>query len=192
MKKVSIYIVYLALILSASSAMADDLAKFQDDSRKIVKDMVAQLGGALQKEMTASGPAAAVKVCKDLAPSITSDISRKTGQRVTRVSLKARNPLLASPDAWEQKVLSNFSTRMEKEDPAAIEYAEIVTEPQGKFMRYMKAIPTQELCLKCHGASDAIPSQVKVQLSSEYPHDKAVGYGAKQLRGAFSIKKPIE
>jgi len=181
----------LAFVLSANPAMADDLAKFQEDSRKVVKEMMSQLGSALQKEMAANGPAAAIKVCKDLAPAITSDLSRKTGQRVTRVSLKTRNPLLGSPDAWEQKVLADFAGRLEKEDPANIEFAEIVTEPQGKFMRYMKAIPTQDVCLKCHGSLETIVPQVKEQLKAEYPHDKATGYTINQIRGAFSIKKAL-
>jgi len=181
----------LMLILNLNTAQADDLAKFQDDSRKVVKEMTSQLGGALQKEMAASGAASAVKVCKDLAPAITSDLSRKTGQRVTRVSLKVRNPLLAAPDAWEQKILAEFATRMEKENPATIDYAEIVTEPQGKFMRYMKAIPVQDVCLKCHGSSEMMDPKVKEQLSAEYPADKATGYATNQLRGAFSIKKPL-
>ncbi len=183
--------VTLVIGLCASSAMADDLAKFQEDSRTVVKEMAARLGGALQKEMGANGPAAAIKVCKDLAPAITSELSRKTGQRVTRVSLKTRNPLLGSPDAWEQKVLADFAVRMEKENPATIEYAEIVTEPQGKFMRYMKAIPIQDVCLKCHGTPETIAPQVKAQLTNEYPHDKAIGYSINQLRGAFSIKKAL-
>jgi len=183
--------VTLALVLSASPAMADDLAKFQEDSRKVVKEMVSQLGGALQKEMTANGPAAAIKVCKDLAPAITSDLSRKTGQRVTRVSLKTRNPLLGSPDAWEQKVLADFASRLEKENAANVEFAEIVIEPQGKFMRYMKAIVMQDVCLKCHGPLESIPSQVKEQLTVEYPNDKATGYTINQIRGAFSIKKAL-
>jgi hypothetical protein len=181
----------LVFALGASTALADDLAKFQEDSRKVVKEMASQLGGALQKEMTVNGPAAAIKVCKDLAPAITSDLSRKTGQRVTRVSLKARNPLLGSPDAWEQKVLADFAVRMEKENPANIEFAEIVTEPQGKFMRYMKAIVMQDVCLKCHGPLESIPSQVKEQLTVEYPNDKATGYTINQIRGAFSIKKAL-
>jgi len=184
-------VVTLATGLCASPAMADDLVKFQDDSRKVVKDMVSQLGGALQKEMAANGPAAATKVCKDLAPAITSDLSRKSGQRVTRVSLKTRNPLLGSPDAWEQKVLADFAGRLEKENPANIEFAEIVTEPQGKFMRYMKAIPMQDVCLKCHGSLDTMAPQVKEQLNTEYPYDKATGYTISQIRGAFSIKKAL-
>jgi uncharacterized protein DUF3365 len=178
-------------VLGATPALADDLTKFQEDSRNIVKEMASTLGSALQKEMTANGPAAAIKVCKDLAPAITSDLSRKTGQRVTRVSLKTRNPLLGSPDAWEQKVLADFALRSEKENPANIEFAEIVTEPQGKFMRYMKAIPTQEVCLKCHGPLETIAPQVKEQLNTAYPNDKATGYAINQLRGAFSIKKAL-
>jgi hypothetical protein len=184
--------VTLVVGLCASPAIADDLAKFQDDSRMVVKDMVAKLGGALQKEMAANGPAATIKVCKELAPAITSELSRKTGQRVTRVSLKTRNPLLGSPDAWEQKVLADFAVRLEKkEDPATIEYAEIVTEPQGKFMRYMKAIPTPDVCLKCHGAPEMTAPQVREQLATEYPFDRATGYSSNQLRGAFSIKKAL-
>ncbi len=181
----------LAFILGASTAMADDLVKFQEDSRKVVEEMAAQLGSALQKEMAAHGPSAAIKVCKDLAPAITSDLSRRTGQRVTRVSLKTRNPLLGSPDAWEQKVLADFAGRLEKQDPATMEFSEIVTEPQGKFMRYMKAIPMQDVCLKCHGSSETIAPQVKEQLNAEYPHDKATGYTINQIRGAFSIKKAL-
>jgi hypothetical protein len=181
----------LAFVLSASPAMADDLAKFKEDSRNIVKELVSRLGSELQKEKTANGPAAAISVCKDLAPAITSDLSRKTGQRVTRVSLKTRNPLLGSPDSWEQKVLADFANRLDKENPSNMEFAEIVTEPQGKFMRYMKAIPMQEVCLKCHGSSGTIAPQVKERLNAEYPHDKATGYALNEMRGAFSIKKPL-
>ncbi len=180
-----------ALCAFQASAADDDLAKFKEESRNTVKELMTQLGSAMQKEMMANGPGAAIKVCKDLAPSITSDISRKTGQRVTRVSLKVRNPLLASPDAWEQKVLADFALRAQKENPATLEYAEITTEPQGKFLRYMKAIPMQDVCLKCHGTPETVAPQVKEQLAAEYPHDKATGYTAGQIRGAFSIKKAL-
>ena len=181
----------LVIGLCARPAVADDLAKFKEDSRAAVKELAARLGGAMQKEMATGGPTAAIKVCKDLAPAITSDISLKTGMRVTRVSLKTRDPLLGSPDAWEQKVLIDFDVRAKKEDPANLEYAEVVTEPQGKFLRYMKAIPVQPVCLTCHGALETLAPQVKERLSAEYPHDKATGYSAGQLRGAFSIKKTL-
>lgn len=191
MKK-SLFPLSLALALSTGAAFADDdLAKFQEDSRKIVKELASQLGGALQKEMQANGPAAAIKVCKELAPSAASEASRKSGQHIARVSLKVRNPALGSPDAWEQKVLMDFDKRLEKENPAGIEFAEVVSEPQGKYLRYMKAIPVQDACVKCHGAADGIAQPVKDALKAEYPHDKATGYAPSEIRGAFSIKKAL-
>lgn len=191
MKK-TLFPLTLALAMSANLALAnDDLTKFQEDSRKIAKDLMTQLGGALQKEMQANGPAAAIKVCKDMAPAAVSEVSRKTGQRVTRVSLKVRNPQTGMPDAWEQKVLLDFEQRREKENPAGMEFAEVVTEPQGKYLRFMKAIPVQDACVKCHGTVDTLVQPVKDALAAEYPHDKATGYAPSEIRGAFSIKKPL-
>ncbi len=65
--------------------------------------------------MEANGPGSAIKVCRDIAPAIASEASRKNGWHVSRVSLKVRNPLLGTPDAWEQKVLADFDRRLEKE-----------------------------------------------------------------------------
>ncbi|MDD5330562.1 MAG: DUF3365 domain-containing protein [Sulfuricella sp.] len=182
-----------SLLLAAASlpAMADDMAKYQDESRKVAKEFMMQLGGELQKEMKAGGPVAAIKVCRNVAPAIASEASRKNGWKVARVSLKTRNPLLGMPDAWEQKVLADFDQRAGKENPAAMEFAEVVTEPQGKFYRYMKAIPVQEVCLACHGAQDAMSKEVKEALAADYPHDKATGYTLGQIRGAFTIKRPL-
>lgn len=181
----------LAFNINPATAGDDDLAKFQEDSRKIVKELMTQLGGKMQSELKANGPAATIKVCKDLAPAVASEMSRKTGQRIVRVSQKVRNPLLGTPDAWEQKVLADFEKRLEKEKPGMLEYTEVVSEPQGKTLRFMKAIPVQGVCLDCHGGADAIDATVKEMLKTEYPHDKATGYSLDQIRGAVSIKKAL-
>jgi hypothetical protein len=180
----------LAFAWVAPIFAADDLAKYQEESRQVAKTFVQQLGGELKKEMQAGGPASAIKVCKNVAPAIASDLSRKNGWHVSRVSLKPRNPLLGFADAWEQKVLTDFDARKAHgESPDSMEYAEIVTEPQGKYFRYMKAIPVQEVCLACHGAN--ISDNVKGALASDYPHDKATGYSVGQIRGAITIKRPL-
>ncbi|HSD70126.1 MAG TPA: DUF3365 domain-containing protein, partial [Woeseiaceae bacterium] len=54
--------------------------------------------------------------------------------------------------------------------------------------RYMKAIPTGGLCLACHGS--AIPDDVRGLLDDHYPHDRALGYEAGDMRGAFSVVWP--
>ena len=181
-------------LLAATPAWSDDaaLAAFRDEARTASADFGKRLGGELKKAMGAGGPEAAIGVCKDVAPAISSDLSRQKGWKVSRVSLKARDPLLGLPDAWEQKVLMDFDKRVAGgEKPETLEFAEEVSEPQGKSLRYMKAIPTQELCLTCHGPADALPEGLRKKLSAEYPHDKATGYAVGQVRGAFTFKKPL-
>ena len=191
MKKLLLVSTSMLLAASALPALADDMAQYQEESRKIIKEFASQLGGEMQKEMQANGPVAAIKVCRNVAPAIASEVSRKNGWNVGRKSLKTRNAALGMPDAWEQKVLADFEKRMEKENPANMEFAEVVTEAQGKFYRYMKAIPVQDICLKCHGSDDTIAPNVKDALKAEYPHDKATGYTLGQIRGGFSIKRPL-
>jgi hypothetical protein len=186
------YLVAAAFSTSiALPAMADDMAKYQDEARKVAKEFVTQLGGELKKEMEANGPGAAIKVCRNAAPAIASDLSRKNGWQIGRVSQKVRNPLLGTPDAWEQKVLADFDQRLEKENPANMDFAEIVSEPQGKYFRYMKAIPIQDTCLKCHGTDEVRVQPAKDALAADYPHDKATGYTLGQIRGAVTIKRPL-
>ena len=186
---------WVTVLFSSSIAFpvqaSDDMSRYQEDARKVVKEFSARLGTELKKDMEANGPASAINVCRVIAPAIASEASRKNGWRVSRVSLKVRNPLLGTPDAWEQKVLADFEKRMEKESPANMEFAEIVSEPQGKYFRYMKAIPLQEACLKCHGTDDARTQSAKEALAMEFPHDKATGYTLGQIRGAFTIKRPL-
>ncbi|MGH8769130.1 MAG: Tll0287-like domain-containing protein [Burkholderiales bacterium] len=171
-------------------AMADDLTIA---ARATASDLIQRLGAVLKKEMAAGGPDNAIAVCRDIAPELVGELSRKTGGRVSRVSLKTRNPLLGQPDAWEQEVLAEFDRQAAHgAKPETLERSEVVSEPQGRFFRYMKAIPVQPLCLTCHGTTDSIPDPVKARLAADYPHDRATGYALGQIRGAATIKRSME
>jgi hypothetical protein len=127
-----------------------------------------------------------------VAPEIAGKLSRQMGARVARVSLKTRNPLLGTPDAWEQRVLADFDRRATAgEKPEALEVSEVVAEPAGRYFRYMKAIPVQPLCLTCHGAPEAVAVEVRDRIATEYPHDRALGYSAGQIRGAVTVKQRV-
>ncbi len=155
-------------------------------------EFLKRLGGTLKSEMKNNGPESAITVCRDIAPEIASDISLKNGWQVSRVSSKARNSMMAIPDSWEQTVLRDFEKRAANgEKLKTMFHAEVVEEPAGKSLRYMKAIGTAPLCLSCHGSSEQIPANVQAKLDAFYPHDKATGYKAGELRGAVSIKQPI-
>jgi hypothetical protein len=192
-RKMRIEVAMLAVFALVSvAARAGENDALQASSREAATQLTQQLGAQLRKELAAGGAEAAIGVCKSLAPEIAGSLSRQRGIRVARVSLRVRNPLLGTPDTWEQRGLAEFDRRVAAGQKAEmLEISEIVSEPDGRYWRYLKAIPVQGACLVCHGAADAIPVPVKATLRQDYPHDRATGYAVGQVRGAVTIKQRI-
>jgi len=179
----------MILALAANLVGAQDLEKLTTEARTQSARLIQELGTRLKQELAAGGPVPALDVCKDAAPEIASRLSRESGARIARVSLKPRNPLLGTPDAWEQSVLLAFEQRAASgETLQTMDRAEIVVEPQGRYFRYMKAIALQPMCVTCHGSNAAIPASVKALLHAQYPHDRATGYEPGQVRGAVTFR----
>jgi hypothetical protein len=193
MKRNAVFLLLLAAAGVWQCGMAaEEVAERQAAAKEAAGDFVKQLGGALKDEMAKGGPAAAVKVCTQLAPEIAGKLSREHGWRVTRVSDKVRNPLLGMPDAWEQKVLADFRARAATGEAFdQMTYAEVVEEPQGNYFRFMKAIGIQPVCLACHGQKEQVAAEILATLEENYPKDQATGYSPGDLRGAVSIKQPL-
>lgn len=179
--------------MSAAWAQAPDaLRRWMDDGRKVADELVTQLRGDLQRELELSGPLRGIIVCKFGAPELASTLSRKTGWRVSRVSLQTRNPSLGLPDTWEHRVLTEFDQRVARGEKAeALEFGEVVKEPGGSYFRYMKALPVTPTCLGCHGPPESLSREVKERLALDYPHDRGTGYSLGQVRGAVTIKRPL-
>ncbi len=158
------------------------------EARKVATTLPPRLLAALQEEISKSGPEGAILVCKDMAPKMAGEISRQTGWKIKRVSLKARNDARAIPDAWEKAALEDFDKRAAAgEPPAQLEKGEKVDNEY----RYVKALPVQPLCLSCHGPVDQFTPAVKSALAQHYPNDLATGYSVGQIRGAISVRKPL-
>lgn len=152
----------------------------------IVKQFGGTLKPELKKALEAGGPSNAIEVCSEKAPAIARDLTDNSGWAVKRVSLKARNKESATPDAWEQKVLEKFDERRAGGESAEkMAFAEVV---DGKF-RFMKAQGVEKVCLNCH-AADVLP-ETEAALNKYYPDDTARGYTLGQIRGAFSLSKPL-
>lgn len=163
-----------------------------EEARTTVKRFMGELGGALKAAMKEGGPASAIDVCADKAPRIAARLSRETGWQVTRISDRVRNPLLGTADAWEQRTLASFRERHGGgESYKGMSRGEVVEEPDGTYYRYMQAIPVQEVCMNCHGPKEGLAPAVRDALAERYPHDRATGYQVGELRGAFSIKRPL-
>lgn len=180
------------LTYAVSSDVDAEVQARVEAARAATGDFVKQLGGTMKREMKAGGPTAAMKVCRDVAPGIANDMSINKGWKVTRVGTRVRNPMLGLPDAWEQRVLQDFEKRAAQgEKLETMSHFEVVEEPAGKSLRFMKAIGAAPQCMVCHGSAEQIQEPVRAQLKNLYPYDRAVGYKPGDLRGAVSIKQPM-
>lgn len=184
----------VALLMGCASEPKETAAPPVDpnvaQARGITKNFADSLRAELTAGLQAGGPTNAIAVCKDKAPAIAKAEQQKAGwQKVGRTSHKLRNPS-NKPDDWELAVLKKFDERRAAgEDPAKIEYSEVVAAGGKKTFRYMKAIPTQEVCLACHGEN--IDKATAAKLAKLYPKDKARGFKVGDLRGAFTMSKDL-
>lgn len=184
----------LLTIAAGLSAFAPAWAQ-QDDmlvqARNVAAEIPPKLLAVLQEEMAKGGPEGAMAVCRDKAPQMAQAASEKTGWHIRRVSVQNRNPR-AVPDAWEQAALQEFDRRKTAgEAPATLEKGELVTEGNVRTYRYIKALPTQPLCVSCHGNPDNFSATFKAKLHELYPHDKATGYAPGDIRGAITLKRAL-
>ena len=182
-------VIALGLTLSAATGFAADYSDEIEASRETAKEFMQTLKKELQTSMQEGGPVNAISVCNLIAPGIANTYSARNGWEVGRTSLRLRNPNNA-PDAWERSVLEAFEERkLRGEDPAQMEFYEVVGVNGDKQLRYMKAIPVSGPCLVCHG--ETLDSIVKTRLETLYPDDQALGYREGDIRGAFTITQPL-
>ena len=91
---------------------------------------------------------------------------------------------------WESKVLKDFEKRKAAgESIKTMDYAETVEMDGKKTFRYMKPIPTAEVCTKCHG--EKVDPKVETALKALYSADKARGFKEGDIRGAFTLNKTL-
>ena len=182
-----------ALLLTAvvyhTTALAAEPEAQVDASRAVAAEFMKSLKSELMQAMQAGGPVNAIGVCNLRAPAIATETGALKGWQVGRTSLKLRN-LANAPDEWERARLESFEQRKQAgEDPATLEYYEVIEQDGVPVFRYMKAIPTAEVCLSCHG--EKIEPAVAAKLAELYPMDQARGYQEGDIRGAFTFIEPL-
>jgi len=173
----------------AAEAPAADPA-LVNAARSTAQALGARLKTQLTAALEAGGPAAALSVCNTTAPAIAADLAADYGGEVGRTALRVRNAGNA-PDAYEREVLEAFAARMAAgEDPATLEHAAIVGDHGQRRFRYLKAIPMAVApCASCHGT--AIAPALADRIHALYPDDEATGFAPGELRGAFTLSKPL-
>ena len=178
----------VCLVLLSLACNADN-----DPEVAAAKTAIKEFAGALQTElkgaMKAGGPVAAIAVCNTRAMPITTQVAAEHGMQLSRVSLKNRNPRNAA-NSWQALVLADFEKkRLAGNDISQLGWTETLDVEGGKEFRFMKAIPTAEICLSCHG-SELAPEIIGV-LAELYPQDLATAYKEGDIRGAFVVTRML-
>ena len=147
--------------------------------------LMQSLGSKLKAALQAAGPEHALVVCQQLAQPSTVAVSAEfKGADIRRVSLKPRNPLNA-PDEFDKQLLTKWQTQLAGGSPAL--KRELRTRDDGRVV-YYRPIMTQQVCMNCHGDPATFSKELTERLAELYPDDKATGYAAGQLRGAFRVE----
>lgn len=158
--------------------------KSRELSMQLGKELKAELGAAIEK----GGPVAAIDVCHTRAPAIAERLSGESGARVGRTSLRVRNASNA-PDDLQRAVLEQFAGDMAAgRVDGPLEAAFEIKREGGIERHYLRAIPTEALCLTCHG--DTLAPELAAAIARDYPGDQATGFKLGELRGAFRVVWP--
>jgi len=166
----------IAFLLSSNSVYSADEKQVLKTIKKFGKELKKELKKGLKESA-----AEAIKICHMKAPEITLENSDEK-IKIGRVSLKNRNPDNI-PKEWMLSYIDDFYRSKDKTGYTVVDL--------GDKKGLIKPIVTQPLCLKCHGTD--LSKEVKKELSSKYPNDKATGYKTGDIRGFFwAIFTPTE
>lgn len=135
------------------------------------------LMGTIQKK----GTIEALAFCNIQAMPLTDSMSTKYNASIKRVSDKNRNPDNKA-NAEELTYIQHFKKQLANNK----EPQPIVLE-KGNKVQFYYPIPTNTMCLQCHGKPNEINPAVRAKTLKLYPQDLAVGYSENEVRGIWSI-----
>lgn len=180
----------LGLVAAPVQAAEDDMAALMGEGKALIESFSGTLKGELMAAIQAGGPVNAISVCNEKAPQIALDAPPDASWTIGRSSHKLRSPDNA-PDAFTAAAIEDFVAREAAGESAAdLVKAEIVEENGARMFRMVKAIPTGEPCLACHGG-DNVAAEVVAKLAELYPDDAARGFTVDQMRGVFTLSKVL-
>lgn len=178
----------LLLVFVTFGACAQNLEPYSAEAESVLQ----QLRGTMMRELKVAQemkPADAVALCRHLAPTIKNQIEEETGWEVRRVALRVRDPE-NRPNEDERGVLLAYVVRTAAGQPARLLRTKSIVEREGRrYVHVMQAIPTFDTCLVCHGPN--LDAEVERAVQKLYPEDQATGYAVGDIRGAFSLYKPL-
>jgi len=169
--------VFISTSILTMATNAADKEAANDLAMALQKD----LGTVLMTAMMEDGPMAALHVCNLEAQDITANHDGDKA-KVTRISHRNRNALNEVPEEFAEKYAELMDNYQASEGKAkAVDFIS-----EGEQHISMRAIPTAQHCLVCHGGN--IEPELKAEIDRLYPNDEAVDFNLGEMRGAFLIE----
>ncbi|WP_105172087.1 Tll0287-like domain-containing protein [Pseudoalteromonas sp. T1lg24] len=177
----AIPLIVFAGVVHANDEIAQK-AQLDMQAKKITNAFASELKTTLMAAVAKGGLSAGVEVCQERAPEIAKKYSNHSWQ-ISRTSLKTRNSQ-NTPNIDEIAILQDFAKRLASGEPAKTVFYSNLSPQSGEY-QFMKAIPTGQVCLACHGEN--ISDDLKGKIKAHYPKDTATGFKLGELRGAFKV-----
>ncbi len=149
----------------------------QEKALAAKQELFARLSGRLMEVLGQEGPAAAIAVCSEDAPRITSEVAQQHNVAIGRTSFRLRNQQ-NTPPSWASSLIQQ-----------RVEEPTFVNLPNGQAGALLP-IRLQPPCLLCHGPQENISAEIKQALAEKYPEDQATGFKLDELRGWFWVEVP--
>lgn len=189
MSKITTCITLCLLMLShqikAQNTEAD-IEALVTEGTAVINDFTASLEGELASAIQSGGAVKAMDVCHSGAPKMAAWLAEKHQAKLIRKSFESHSS--ENTPAWQATILKDFETRLAAGE--AIEqlvFTEVAEESGKQEFRMMRAIPTGEVCLTCHGSK--VSPNVFATLNMLYP---VVGYSARDVSAAFVYVKSLD
>lgn len=127
----------------------------------------------------------ALNMCSLTAEDLTNS-NNSLNTSIKRISQKYRNPE-NKPSKYELQILRDFEKKLLNGAKVSdLIYRKVINNYGKKTLVYLKAIPTKDICLNCHGSN--IEDKVLKEIKILYPSDKAINFKLGDIRGAFSVR----
>lgn len=141
------------------------------------------LGSNLKKALKEKGSKGAVEFCSTKAYPLTDSMANVLHAKIKRVSDRFRNP--------DNEAKGDELTYIKEARQIIINGGEVkpkMIEKNGKMIGFYP-IFTESMCLQCHGnIKKDIEKDTYASILSIYPHDKAINFKEKDLRGIWVVE----
>ena len=191
MKSIQIFIVLCLLTISISNSetLKTDKSALLTEAKNLLKETAKEYKDTLIQGLQHNNLKKALKYCnKEVEQLVSKDYEK--GFTIKRVSLRPRNKN-NYPNLYEKDILERFNRLILKDNKdLVLEHNEIIKDENNNKFVYVKAIRIKEVCLNCHGSN--INDDLKKEIQSLYPDDKAINYKLNDIRGAFVMYRKIK